>query len=60
MEGTDKLARVLFRHEGSTAAMPPADAGPAELQQRFILYGVFNSALKEQFVNWMASGRERA
>lgn len=43
-EGTDLLARALFRYEGSTETPPPPDAMPAELERELLLLGMLRSA----------------
>lgn len=43
-EGTDLLARAIVRYQGSTAAPPPADAVPAELERRLLLYAMLTDA----------------
>ena len=43
-EGTEEVARALFRYEGSTGEPPPAVELPSELDGELLLYGMLRAA----------------
>ncbi len=43
-EGTEKLARAVFRYEGSGGDAPPADEMPSELSGELLLYDMLRAA----------------
>ncbi|HTK11221.1 MAG TPA: multicopper oxidase family protein [Ktedonobacteraceae bacterium] len=44
VEGVRRMARAILRYQGSTAALPPADFLPPELNQRLLTYAMLNAA----------------
>ncbi len=42
-EGTQKMARAIFRYEGTSSPTPPADLRPPELQGQLLSYSMLRS-----------------
>jgi FtsP/CotA-like multicopper oxidase with cupredoxin domain len=43
-EGTEKIGRALFRYEGSSTSVPPANQMPPELERELLLYDMLRAA----------------